>query len=118
MRHVFVETNWVVAFAAPAHHRLLVPAAAKLLDRAAEKEIVLHLPSICISEARRPIHERFQVRTEADRVRQFLLWAMDERHVTKEEDATARRVLDKMEGFVNRDLRDLENTLSGLQQKR
>lgn len=117
MRQVFVETNWVVAFAAPAHHVLQVPAAAELLERAANKEIFLHLPSICISEARRPIHERFQVRSEADRIRQFLLWAKDEGHVNPEEDSTTRKVLDKMEGFVKRDLGQLEDTLASLKKK-
>ena len=86
MRHVFVETNWIVAYAAPAHHQLQLVAAAELLERAAANELFLHLPSICISEARRPIHERFQVRNEADRVRQFLLWATGEGRLTTEED--------------------------------
>lgn len=117
MRHIFVETNWVVAFAAPAHHKLQVRAAAELLERAAAKEIVLHLPSICISEARRPIQERFQVRNEADRIRRFLLWAVGEAHITPEEDAITRKVLDKMEGFVKRDLGQLEDTLASLTQK-
>jgi hypothetical protein len=117
MRHVFVETNWVVAFAAPAHHKLQVPAAADLLERAATNEILLHLPSVCVSEARHPIHERFQVRNEADRIRQFLLWATDEGHVSPEEEITTRKVLDKMEGFVKRDLGQLENTLASLKNK-
>ena len=69
MRHVFVETNWVVAFAAPAHHRN--PDALKLFDCAASGEIKLYLPVICIAEARRPIFERFQSRNQADRVRSF-----------------------------------------------
>jgi len=117
MRHVFVETNWVVSYAAPAHHKLQVPAAEELLDRAANNEILLHLPSICVSEARRPIQERFKVRTEADRIRQFLLWAKDEEHITEEETEITRRVLDKMEGFVKHDLGRLETTLAGLKGK-
>ncbi|SRR5581483_2544279 len=117
MLHVFVETNWVVAYAAPAHHRVQIPAAADLLDRAAAGELTLHLPSICISEARRPLHYDFQVQATADRVRQFLLWARDEQHVTVEEDEITRRALDKMEGFVKRDLGRLEETLTSLQQK-
>lgn len=117
MRHVFVETNWVVAFAAPAHHKLQVSAAAELLERAAAKEIFLHLPSVCISEARRPIQERFQVRNEADRLRRFLLWATGEGHITSEDNAVTRTVLDKMEGFVKRDLGLLEDTLASLKQK-
>ena len=84
MRHVFVETNWVVEYAAPAHRK--TPAALELLDRAAREEIRLYLPVISVTEARRPVAERFQVRTEADRVRQFLLWARDTGIVDAAED--------------------------------
>jgi len=45
MRHVFVETNWVVECAAPAHHK--TPAALELLKRAASGELKLYLPVIC-----------------------------------------------------------------------
>lgn len=118
MRHVFVETNWVVAYAAPAHHKLQVPAATDLLERAAVGEILLHLPSICISEARRPIQERFQVRTEADRIRQFVLWAKDQAYVNDEEAEATRRVLQKMENRVKHDLSQLETTLAELRLKK
>ena len=95
MRHVFVETNWVVAFAAPAHHKN--PAASELFNRAANGELRLYLPVICVAEARRPILERFQPRIEADRVRQFLLWARDAGLVNAADDEATRRVLDRME---------------------
>jgi hypothetical protein len=91
MRHVFVETNWVVEYAAPAHRK--TPAALELLDRAAREEIRLYLPVICVTEARRPVAERFQVGTEVDRVRQFFLWARDTSIVDAAEDETTRRVL-------------------------
>jgi hypothetical protein len=109
MRHVFVETNWVVACAAPAHHK--IPAALELLDRAATEELKLYLPVVCISEARRPILERFQSRNEADRVRQFLLWARDNKYVEGKDEEAARRVLDQMEGRVKADLEKLDEAL-------
>lgn len=112
MRHVFVETNWVVAYAAPAHHK--TPAAIELFDRAAKEEIKLYLPAICIAEARRPIFERFQVRTEADRVRQFLLWARDANIVDTAEDEATRRVLDRMESRVKADLDNVSDVFSTL----
>src|SRR5229473_3419953 len=112
MRHVFIETNWVVAYAAPAHHK--IPAALELFDRAASGEIKLHLPVICISEARRPIFERFQSRNEADRVRQFLLWARDSGMVNANEEEATRRVLDRMEGRVKADLAGLDEALNNL----
>jgi hypothetical protein len=112
MRHVFVETNWVVACAAPAHHKN--PAALELLDRAASGELKLYLPVICISEARRPIFRQFQARSEADRVRQFLLWARDNGFVPTKDEEAARRVLDQMEGRVKADLEKLDDALETL----
>lgn len=112
MRHVFVETNWVVAYAAPAHHKN--PAAAELFDRAANGELKLHLPVICIAEARRPILERFQPRIEADRVRQFLLWARGTDLVDARDDEATRRVLDRMEARVKVDLERLDETFEKL----
>lgn len=114
MLHVFVETNWVVAYAASAHSRLRAPAASKLLERAAHGDLTLHLPSVCLAEARRPLHQDSQVRTIADRVRQFLSWAKDRQRVTPEEDEVTRRVMDKMESLIRTDLDRLENTLQGL----
>ena len=112
MRHVFVETNWVVEYAAPAHRK--TPAALELLDRAAREEIRLYLPVICVTEARRPVTERFQVRTEADRVRQFLLWARDTGIVDAAEDETTRRILDRMESRVKADLDRVDDSLDSL----
>jgi predicted nucleic acid-binding protein len=112
MRHAFVETNWVVAYAAPAHHK--TPAALELFDRAARGEVKLYLPAICIAEARRPIFERFQVRTEADRVRQFLLWARDANIVDVLEDEATRRVLDRMESRVKVDLDRVDEVFQSL----
>jgi predicted nucleic acid-binding protein len=112
MRHVFVETNWIVAYAAPAHHK--IPAAVELFDRAARGEIKLYFPAICVAEARRPILERFQSRSEADRVRQFLLWARETGVVDATDDEATRRVLDRMEGRVKVDLERLDEAFKSL----
>jgi hypothetical protein len=112
MRHVFVETNWVVSYAAPAHHRN--PDALELFDRAASGEVKLYLPVVCIAEARRPIFERFQSRNQADRVRQFLSWARNAGHVDAAEDDATRRVLDRMEGREKADLAQLDEAFSNL----
>jgi hypothetical protein len=50
---VFVETNWVFAYAAPAHHKGLD--AVELLKSARANEIRIHLPAPCLTEARLPI---------------------------------------------------------------
>jgi hypothetical protein len=112
MRHVFVETNWVVAFAAPAHHK--TPAALELLSRAASGELRLYLPVVCLSEARRPILKRVESRNEADCVRQFLLWARDNKFVDAKDEEATRRALDQMEGRIKADLGRLDETIESL----
>ncbi|HLL01719.1 MAG TPA: hypothetical protein VK539_14110 [Myxococcaceae bacterium] len=108
MKHVFVETNWVVDVATPAHHR--VPAALELLERAGRGELQLHLPSICLTEARRTIPTKFQPRHEADAIRKFLSLPRPD-SITDAEAQTVRRVLGIYEQQVKRELRQLEETL-------
>lgn len=116
MRHVFIETNWVVAYAAPAHNK--IPAAIELLKKANAGEIQLYLPSICISEARHPIQEKFQPRLEADRVRRFLLWGKGNNVVDDAADETVRRVLDQLEGLVKRELDKLDEVFNDLRKQK
>lgn len=69
--HVFVETNFVVDWAAPAH--LCVAEAVALVERAQRDEIALHIPAICLLEARHVLRsERFQPKSDANPIRQFL----------------------------------------------
>ena len=112
MRHVFVETNWLVGHAAPAHQKIY--AAVDLLRKANRGEVQLYLPSICIAECQRPIREKFQVRLEADRVRRFLLWARANQIVDADAEDVVRRTLDQMEGLVKRDLDQLGDLLRNL----
>jgi len=112
MRHVFVETNWLVGYAAPAHHQ--IPDAVELLGRAGRNEIRLYLPSICISEARRPLLEKYQPRSTADRVRAFLRWARRENLINNQEADATRRVLDIMESRIKNDLDALNTVFSSL----
>lgn len=111
MLHVFVETNWVVDYAAPAHYR--VPAAVRLRDRARSGELRLHLPAVCLSEARRPILAKHQSR-HTDTIRQFLKWAKAHELVTATDDEAARRVLNLLERQVRTDLSELDRTLDSL----
>ena len=53
MRHVFVETNWLHDYAAPAHHK--VPEAVRLLERAQQGEFIVHIPNVSFAEARQSI---------------------------------------------------------------
>ena len=111
MRHVFVETNWVVDYCAPAHQRAL--AAIKLLEAANSGEISLHLPAPCLAEARSTIRVKFQPK-EANRLREFLKWAKANGHVEAAVVEATRPVLDLFERLVKQDLDNVEARLEGL----
>jgi predicted nucleic acid-binding protein len=111
MRHVFVETNWVVDYCAPAHRR--EPAAVQLLEKGSSGAIQLHLPAPCLSEARSVIRRNFQPR-EANPLREYLKWARAHQYVDADVEEATRRVLDQYEGLVKRDLDNLEARLDGL----
>jgi predicted nucleic acid-binding protein len=115
MRHVFVETNWVVDYCAPAHQRALT--AIRLLENASSGLIQLHLPGPCLAEARSVIRRKFQPR-EADRLREYLKWARVHGHVNANDEHSARRVLDSFESLVKRDLDNLEARLEGLKKEK
>ena len=112
MPHVFVETNWLFAYAAPAHHR--VAAAAELLDRAARGEFTLHLPNICLGEARQAIRTKCQPRNEANALRRFLSWATPAGSISAEEATATRAVLNKYESNIQQDLDKLDDNLKTL----
>ena len=111
MKHVFVETNWVVDYCAPAHKRGL--AATQLLNLARSGTLRLHLPSPCLSEASGAIRKKFQPR-EANTIREYLKWARAGGQVDSGDEQVTRRVLDRFERLVNDDLDRLEDSLSAL----
>jgi predicted nucleic acid-binding protein len=111
MKHVFVETNWVVDYCAPAHRRVL--AAVKLLEDANSGKINLYLPAPCLTEARFAIRTKFQP-NEANRLREFLKWAKTEGHLEAAQVESTRQVLDQFERLVKQDLDNLEVRLERL----
>lgn len=115
MRHVFVESNWVYSYSAPAHHKR--QDAVDLLARAHDSEIRLHVPAICLTEARRAILTRCQPRHEANALRLFLARARNEQSVSDEEDRLTRLVLQRFEQQVQAELRSLDDTLGALRTK-
>lgn len=115
MRHVFVETNWVVDYCAPAHQRAL--AAIRLLEAANSGTIQLYLPAPCLAEARSVIRIKFQPR-EANRLREYLKWAKANGHVDVVAEEATRRVLDQFESLVKWDLDNLETRIEGLKTER
>ena len=114
MPHVFVETNWVVAYAAPAH--LQVPAAAQLIKKARAGKLTLHLPALCLTEARHPLRTKFQPRATADSVRKYVAWATREGKVEHDSANTIRLILDQYEATVSAELDQLDYRLQELTQ--
>jgi hypothetical protein len=112
MKHVFVETNWVVDCAKPAYLR--VPLALALAERAQAGELLLHVPAVCFTEARNPIRTKYQPRTTAKTLREYLLWAGRARRATSEEILAVRQVLDQYEAEVSTELGNLDATLEAL----
>jgi hypothetical protein len=109
--HVFVETNWLFACVAPAHHQVLD--ALELLDRAKQGEFTLHLPNVCIGEARRAVRAKCQPRTEAKAIRQFLEFAASQ-SVSEADGVTVRTILDKYESSIKNDLDALDHRIRAL----
>ncbi len=111
MLHVFVETNWVVDYAAPVHRRR--PAAVELLNRASRGELVLHLPNICIVEAKRRIRE-LQPRQTADELRNYVRAVYSEKGLTPAERDLVLSTVDKLESRVRSELETLDDTCAAL----
>ena len=111
-RHVFVETNWVVDYAAPAHRQR--PVARDLLAQAQKGEIELHLPAICLSEARITIQRKFRPRNETDAIRHFLAHTAQQGRMSSEDRLVVLRALDMFDSAVNAELGQLAATLAAL----
>jgi hypothetical protein len=111
VRHVFVETNWLVRLATPAHNP--PPDALELRDSAADGRIRIYLPACCISEARKTIRQKFQPK-EADRLRSFVQWAFENKHFDHETAESARKLAASFEGHVLGELAALTETLRAI----
>jgi hypothetical protein len=110
--HVFVETNWLFAYAAPAHYR--IPEAVELLDRARGGEFTLHMPNACFGEARQAIRTKCQPRNEADAIRRFLAWAQPAGCLTAAEARATMVSLDKYESNIKGYLENLDDAFRNL----
>lgn len=112
MKHVFIETNWVVGYAAPEHRQL--EGARRLLERAEAGELRLYLPAVCLTEARAAMARRFRRRTESEDIRAYLAWAKASWKVDANEDAAVRRVLDLFDAKVRSQVANMDLTMSAL----
>jgi len=108
-RHVFIETNWVVDCCAPQPFR--VPEATDLLKRAGAGEIKLHLPIVCLNEARNIIRKKFQPRNQLNPLRNYLRWGRANGKIDSETESFAKRIFDQYEAHISSELDTLEATL-------
>ncbi|HEY6465368.1 MAG TPA: hypothetical protein VIY69_05210 [Candidatus Acidoferrales bacterium] len=115
-KHVFVETNWVVDCFAPAP--FATAAAIGLLRLAREASIALHIPGICLSEARAVVRKKFQPRNQADPLRSYLRWAKENHRIEPDAESTVRRSLDRYESFILTELEQLERQIESLRNEK
>lgn len=110
MRHVFVETNWVVAYVTPAY--LQSPVEIQLAESAKQDEIRIYVPAICLTEARRPVQTKFQPKPIASVIRRYVRWAIAAGKLEAEAADITRRVLDQYQAGVSAELQELDERLS------
>lgn len=110
-RHVFVESNWVVDHAAPMLSSSR--AADELFARAQRGEITLHVPSICLVEARKVVRER-TVRVPLNAIRDFVKRSRDSGTTADADADVAFGVLSRFEAFEAREKREAPTRISEL----
>jgi hypothetical protein len=92
MRHVFVETNWLHEYAAPAHHK--VPEAVRLLERAQQGEFIVHIPNVSFGEARQSIQSKCQP-ADGPGIHRYIRWAQRNGELDEVQATEAHGLADK-----------------------
>ncbi len=108
MRHVFVETNWLHDYAAPAHHK--VPDAVKLLERAQRGEFILHIPNVSFGEARQAIQSKCQP-IDGPGIHRYIRWTQKNGQLNEEQARDAHQLADKYVQSINNELTAVPSVL-------
>lgn len=111
MKHVFVETNWVFEFCAPAHRQ--TPEAQALADRAGRGELVLHIPAASLREGANAIRQKCQP-TANKELLGFRRWAEAQAKITKEQSEAAVQFLQAYVSSVQADLATLDQRIDDI----
>lgn len=111
MKHVFVETNWLVDYAAPGHHK--TEKARTLLERADAGELKLLLPAVCLTEARRVILYKFTPAQDARTFRRLFRWIRETQGIPAEQD-TMIHALNRFQREAEQEQKNIGATLSSL----
>lgn len=91
MKRVFVESNWVFDFCAPAHWQK--PDAKDLADRAANGEFKVYLPSVALREGEDAIRRKYQPKV-VNPLEDFRRWAVANNLLTQAEARAAQPLLE------------------------
>ena len=108
MRHVFVETNWLHDYAAPAHHK--VPDAFTLLERAQQGEFMLHIPNVSFAEARHSIQSRCQP-VDGPGIHRYIQWAQKNGEFNDGQARDAHQLAEKYVQSIRKELSGVPSAL-------
>jgi len=109
MSHVFVETNWLYACAAPAHHK--VSAAVELLEGAKRGEFVLHIPNASFAEALQSIQTKCQP-VDGPGIHRYVRWAHKNGELDDKQAEIAHQLADKYLRAITKELGAVPEILS------
>jgi hypothetical protein len=101
VRQLFVETNWLHDYAAPAHHK--VPAAVTLLERAQQGEFILHIPNVSFAEARHSIQTKCQP-ADGPGIHRYIRWAQKNGELDGERAQDAHRLAERYVEDIRKEL--------------
>src|SRR6266567_1394246 len=111
MHHVFVETNWLHDYAAPAHHK--VPDAVTLLERAQRGEFILHIPNVSFAEARQSIQTKCQP-VDGPGIHRYIRWAHKNGQLNEGQAREAHQLAEKYVQSISKELSDVSSILKGV----
>lgn len=113
MIQVLVETNWVFDWASPMSEGN-APLAHALLKRARADELKLHLPSVCLAEARKVISKKVQPKREFKAVAEFANKLTEQGQLSVEDRDCVRRVAQLYANEVRASLEGLDRRVDSL----
>src|SRR5690349_2430382 len=106
--HVFVETNWVVDVVAPVLSRNRD--ALDLYDRARKGEVQLHLPAVCLIEARKVVAAR-GVRADLNAIRSYVRDMRADGRIDENTATTSFEVLQRFEQYVSNERKEASSRI-------
>jgi hypothetical protein len=104
MKHVFVESNWVFDFSAPAHLR--TPDAQSLATYANAGLLRLYVPGICLREGEDAVRRKCAARNAKDLL-EFRRWAVQQGNLSQNDSDAASPLLERYLGSMQSGLADL-----------